>query len=580
MTINIFDHFEEIWAVDFEFRSKDGNPPDAIVCMVAKEIKSKTTHKVWMDQLLSLGRPPFHTSDSSCIIAYGLTAELSCFLRLGWALPKHVIDLRIEFLNITNGASTPFGTGLLGALACFNLSGISGVEKDFLRNLILNRTSYTSDEQQRILAYCESDVAALDQLLPKITTHPFFSLPFALQRGRYMKAVARIEANGIPIDTQLLDLVRSKWEKTKLKLVLEIDRDFQVYDGDKFKQSKFENYLKQSGISCWPRTITGQLETEKESFKVMASLYPQVEPLRQLRRILSSVHLNKLHIGDDGRNRANLWPFSSKTGRNQPSSNEYILGLPKWVRSFVRPQQNFSLAYIDWCQQEFGIAAALSHDEKMKAVYCSTDPYLQFAKQNGYAPSLATKETHPKERELFKIVMLAVQYQMTYVGLARRLNITELEAKSLLGLHKHTFSQFWNWSDAVVDYAYYYEKLFTTFGWYLHVFKTAKERSVRNFPMQSNGAEMLRLACCLLTENGIKVCGTLHDAILIEAPTLLIDEHINISQQLMSDASAQILGGFCLKTEVERFDYPDRYSCVEGIPMWETVMNIVNEKKV
>jgi hypothetical protein len=39
------------------------------------------------------------------------------------------------------------------------------------------------------------------------------------------------------------------------------------------------------------------------------------------------------------------------------------------------------LAYIDYSQQEFIIAAALSGDPEMKAAYSTVDPYLAFAKQ-------------------------------------------------------------------------------------------------------------------------------------------------------------------------------------------------------
>src|SRR5262249_59241758 len=40
------------------------------------------------------------------------------------------------------------------------------------------------------------------------------------------------------------------------------------------------------------------------------------------------------------------------------------------------------------------------------------------------------------------------------------------------------------------------------FGWKVHVGPKANARSLANFPMQGNGAEMLRLACCLATERG------------------------------------------------------------------------------
>jgi hypothetical protein len=50
----------------------------------------------------------------------------------------------------------------------------------------------------------------------------------------------------------------------------------------------------------------------------------------------------------------------------------------------------------------------------------------------------------------------------------------------------------------------------------------------------ANGAEMLRLACCLATERGIEVCVPVHDAVLIEADTDAID-------QAVSDCQAALL---------------------------------------
>ena len=70
------------------------------------------------------------------------------------------------------------------------------------------------------------------------------------------------------------------------------------------------------------------------------------------------------------------------------------------------------MVYIDWSQQEFGIAAALSGDKLMKEAYASGDPYLTFAKQAKAVPNDATKESHPEERDQYKGCTLAVQYGM------------------------------------------------------------------------------------------------------------------------------------------------------------------------
>ena len=182
------------------------------------------------------------------------------------------------------------------------------------------------------------------------------------------------------------------------------------------------------------------------------------------------------------------------------------------------------MAYIDWSQQEFGIAAALSGDPNMLAAYESGDPYLTFAKQAGAVPPDATKESHPFERDRFKACALAVQYGMGEASLASRIGQPIAQARELLKLHRQVYRRFWEWSDAVVDYAMLHGKLWTAFGWTVHTARPANPRFFRNFPMQANGAEMLRIACCLALDRGVRVCAPVHDAILIEAPLDELDE--------------------------------------------------------
>jgi hypothetical protein len=118
-----------------------------------------------------------------------------------------------------------------------------------------------------------------------------------------------------------------------------------------------------------------------------------------LRSSLADLRLNALAVGKDGRNRTLLSPFHARSGRNAPSNTKFIFGPSVWLRGLIRPPPGHSLAYIDWCQQEFGIAAALSRDPLMRAAYESGDCYLTFAKQAGAVPESATKESHPIERE-------------------------------------------------------------------------------------------------------------------------------------------------------------------------------------
>jgi hypothetical protein len=120
-------------------------------------------------------------------------------------------------------------------------------------------------------------------------------------------------------------------------------------------------------------------------------------------------------------------------------------------------------------------------------------------------------------------------------------------------------------------------ELNTVFGWRVAVGPTTNPRGLRNFPMQANGAEMLRLACCLATEAGVDVCAPVHDALLVEGPADEIHDVVAQTQAAMRAASEVVLGGFPLRTDAKVVRYPDRYGDLRGAQMWSTVMRILDD---
>ena len=91
-----------------------------------------------------------------------------------------------------------------------------------------------------------------------------------------------------------------------------------------------------------------------------------------------------------------------------------------------------------------------------------------------------------------------------------------------------------------MDYALLHKSLWTVFGWQIQVAGEINARSLANSPMQANGAEMLRIACILMTEAGIRVCAPVHDAVLIEAPLEELEARVKQAQELMREASRQV----------------------------------------
>ena len=326
------DFTDGVFLIDFEFRpenGREGNTPEP-VCLVVKEFLSGVTSRYWKDELEGRTSSPFSVERGALCVAYFASAEMDCFLKLGWQLPENLLDLFVEFRCLTNGTAPPNGAGLLGALLYFGLPAMAAQQKDAMRDLVLRGGPWTPQEQQDILEYCETDVTALELLLPAML--PTLDLPRALMRGRYMKAVSHMHATGTPIDTEMQQEIATYWEQIQDALIAQIDASYGVYDGRTFKIKNWAAYLQREGIA-WPRLPSGALEMTDDTFRQMARIHPQVAPIRELRSALSEMRLSNITVGDDGRNRCLLSPFSSKTGRNQPSNARFIFGPSVWDKA-------------------------------------------------------------------------------------------------------------------------------------------------------------------------------------------------------------------------------------------------------
>jgi hypothetical protein len=566
--------FREAWAFDFEYIASPGNRPD-VVCLVAKELRSGRQIHLWRDQLTE--RSPFPIDKDVLFLAYFASADLGCFLELGWPLPRRIIDLFAEFRVRTNGLPLPDGRGLLGALTYHHVPGITSDEKRAGRDLVLRGPPWSDAERRDVLDYCQTDVDVLGPLLERMWPHITATeqgLGQALLRGRYTAAVARMEHAGVPVDVHRLQLIRSHWADLKLKLIAEIDADYGVYEGTSFRSGLFASWLQEHGVVDWPRDPHGRLLLDKDTFKEETELHPELLPLKELRKCLSGFRLERLAIGADGRNRTMLSPFGATSGRNTPSATQFVFGLSKWLRSLVKPAEGQAIAYLDWSCQEVGLAAGLSGDERLADDVRAGDPYIAFAVKAGLAPPGATKLTHDRARSVCKTLVLGVNYGMGVRTFAHRAEVCEVEAARLLRMLVATYPKFWRWSKEVVDSALLSGLIRTVFGWPMHVTGSTSSRTLKNFPMQANGAEMLRLACCLATERGVQVCAPVHDALLIEASCDEIDDAVATARAAMAQASV-VLGGMELRTDVAITRWPYRYSDPAGVAMWDRVSTLL-----
>jgi hypothetical protein len=587
--------FTEAVACDFEFNgwgrhdlgsdapSPDGNP-SLPVCMVARELVSGKEHRLWYaDGWPSC--PPFSIGPRTLFVAYNNAAELGCFLALGWPMPARQLDLYVEFKMLRNetrpeGAKSP-PAGLLDAMQFFGLDAVGATTKHEMQSSALRGGPYTPAERGALLDYCAGDVDAVERLLRAMLPHIRIRTAEPLMRGRYMTAVARMYRIGLPIDAELYTNFVERWPRIRPRLIAEVEKEhgYGVFEGEVLKRDLFCSLLEREGIA-WPLLPSGWPDNDKDTWKEMAALHPQLEPLRELKKMLRQMASTGFVIGRDGCNRPSLFPFGQATSRNNPSSKESVFGAAKALRSFIRPPPGRAIVVIDWKQQEYGIAAALSGDEAMQQAYRGGDVYLDFAERAGLVRPGRGFDGDVKLRQICKAAVLGVMFGMTDRGLAIRLGISLGEARRLLGISKRLFPRLWAWLFSARDQAMLAGEVSTVFGWTMRIGSSGKSRSILNYPMQANAAEMMRLACCLATERGIEICCPVHDALVVTAPLDRIDDDVARTQEAMAEASRIVLGGFELASEIDEgafVKYPARFADKDAgaKAMWERLVRLI-----
>lgn len=77
-------------------------------------------------------------------------------------------------------------------------------------------------------------------------------------------------------------------------------------------------------------------------------------------------------------------------------------------------------------------------------------------------------------------------------------------------------------------------------------------------------------------EAGVRIAMPVHDALLIEAPLALLDEHVHLTKRAMRRASSIVLNGFDLNTDARIVRSPDRFMDERGHSMWSTVWKMLD----
>jgi DNA polymerase I len=168
-----------------------------------------------------------------------------------------------------------------------------------------------------------------------------------------------------------------------------------------------------------------------------------------------------------------------------------------------------------------------------------------------------------------------VLYGMQAPTLAGQLGIAQCEAAELLERHRRTYPGFWRWSAASTAAAFSRNRLSSVFCWPVRVTAATRPTQLSNFPMQANGAEMMRVAAIAATEEGIGVCGPIHDAFLIAAPLDQLEADIDVMGAIMRRAG-EAVAGIPINVEVAETRWPGRMTDPKGLSMFNKISGLLS----
>lgn len=323
-----------------------------------------------------------------------------------------------------------------------------------------------------------------------------------------------------------------------------------TFDSDLFAQ--FAHAMELRGGFEWKRTATGGYAGDDEYMKEISSKSSD-DPVYQYRKHKEKISAAKAlsrdksgkvtlmqFIGSDFVQRPDFNPFGTKTGRNAPKAKSYLFLQPKYLRAVVNPKDDEGeLTDIDIHAEEIGVAASEFNDDVKRAGYLTPCFYMFYAQKAGAYPADKPILTE-QERDTLPWWKaegwgnIRKQYKGGCLGMQFGMGGAKLRQRVLLSLDKDKRGDIdEGWGDRFVEtyhatfkdeyrvvtglreaYSEQHMGLLLADGWRLGPDED-NILTVSNFPIQGTGAVILRRACQLCDEAGVRIYATLHDAISV-----------------------------------------------------------------
>ncbi|MDP2651772.1 MAG: DNA polymerase [bacterium] len=334
--------------------------------------------------------------------------------------------------------------------------------------------------------------------------------------------IDKMEKHGVRIDPKVLEGLAKKYRAE----LVQIEKHIYTAAGHEFNVSS----PKQLGevlfdeLKIIPekqkKTAGGQRSTRESELEKIRDLHPIVNDIleyRELKKLLSTYIENLPPLLDaENRLHAEFLQTGTTTGRLS-SQNPNLQNIPlhsergQAIRhAFVAPN-GFTLVSLDYSQIELRLAAILSGDEKLCAIFKGgRDVHTEVAAQ---VFNIAPEKVDAEMRRRAKVINFGILYGMGVNALRTQLGSTTAEAHQYLEEYFATFKTLSEYLESTKGFARkngYTETLFGRRRQFpemkssLPYVRAQAERMAINAPLQGTQADLIKLAMVQVDEMLVK----------------------------------------------------------------------------
>ncbi|MEY3759657.1 MAG: polymerase, partial [Pseudomonadota bacterium] len=397
-------------------------------------------------------------------------------------------------------------------------------------------------------------------LMTKLQPHPSLLALYSEMEIPLISVLARIESNGVLIDTAMLS--QQSLELASHIVALEqLAHDLAGHTFNLGSPKQIQNILyDEQKIPVIKKTPKGQPSTEESVLQELALDYPLPKLILDYRSLskLKSTYTDKLpqQVDDKtGRIHTSYHQAVAATGRLS-SSNPNLQNIPirseegrKIRQAFIAPQ-GYKIVAADYSQIELRIMAHLSADAGLlKAFSAGEDVHRATAAE---VFGVALDQVTTDLRRSAKAINFGLIYGMSSFGLAQQLGLSRSQAQSYIDLYFTRYPGVKNYMDSIREQAREQGYVETLFGrrLYLPEIKSRNaarrqyaERTAINAPMQGTAADIIKRAMIktdqwlLEDKPDAKMIMQVHDELVFEAAEDQVDHYSAIIRNIMSSAA-------------------------------------------